>query len=63
MKKLLTLALALIMCLTALPFAMAEGDVPVIDWYIGGADSPADLFALFRRVSAEELKKWAEEWL
>ena len=43
MKKLLTLALALLMCLTALPFAMAEDDVPVIDWYIGGADSPADL--------------------
>jgi len=43
MKKLLTLAVALIMCLTALPFAMAEDDVPVIDWYIGGADSPADL--------------------
>ena len=43
MKKLLTLALALVMCLTALPFAVAEADVPVIDWYIGGADSPADL--------------------
>ncbi|MBQ4227834.1 MAG: ABC transporter substrate-binding protein [Clostridia bacterium] len=43
MKKLLSLVIAMVLCLTALPFAMAEADVPVIDWYIGGADSPADL--------------------
>ena len=40
MKKWLSLLIALVLCLTALPFAMAEDEVPVIDWYIGSEPDP-----------------------
>ena len=43
MKKLVSLLLALVMCLSTLPLALAEGDVPVIDWYIGTGEPPADI--------------------
>ena len=39
MKKWLSLVIALVLCLTALPFAVAE-EVPVIDWYIGSEPDP-----------------------